>query len=169
MWFILSFWRKSRIPCLYLCVCVSVQLHLWLVKSCNACNHTGPVSGSFDINLDMTLNVFKEWVYMDQTSHYKQCLVKRIAVIHICFSSLRFVLFLGTVLLRSCHSISIGWINTLILFSFSLSDIDLLVCLGSLSRCMTQLTTVNMLPWSPPKIKVHVVGCGWYMHWLSVY
>lgn len=93
MWFILSFWRKSRIPCLYLCVCVSVQLHLWLVKSCNACNHTGSVSGSFDINLDMTLNAFKEWVYMDQTNHYKQCLVKRIAVIHICFSSLRFVLF----------------------------------------------------------------------------
>ncbi len=49
--------------------------------------------------------------------------------------------------LRSCHSISIGfksglWFGhsiTLILFFLSHSEVDLLVCLGSLSCCITQV------------------------------
>ncbi len=49
--------------------------------------------------------------------------------------------------LRSCHSISIGfksglWLGhskTLILFFLSHSEVDLLVCLGSLSCCITQV------------------------------
>ncbi len=49
--------------------------------------------------------------------------------------------------LRSCHSISIGfksrlWLGqskTLILFFWSHSEVDLLVCLGSLSCCITQV------------------------------
>ncbi len=49
--------------------------------------------------------------------------------------------------LRSCHIISIGfksrhWLGqskTLILFFLSHSEVDLLVCLGSLSCCITQV------------------------------
>ncbi len=49
--------------------------------------------------------------------------------------------------LRSCHSISIGfksglWLGhskTIILFFLSHSEVDLLVCLGSLSCCVTQV------------------------------
>ncbi len=49
--------------------------------------------------------------------------------------------------LRSCHSISIGfkswlWLGhskTLILFFLSHSEVDLLVCLGSLSCCINQV------------------------------
>ncbi len=52
-----------------------------------------------------------------------------------------------TAFLRSCHSISIGfrsglWLShskVFILFCFSHSEVDLLVCLGSLSCCRTQV------------------------------
>ena len=69
-----------------------------------------------------------------------------------CFSSLRLAgIRLCTALLRSHHSISIRlrsglWLdhfNTLILFFFRHSGVDLLIFLGSLSCCMTQPLAVR--------------------------